>query len=106
MYTDIARIWTYQPASSCAAPKKDDSIWTLLAQWDPWWDYYSCYDSWWGYGWDEPLPPPPPDPGFPPPESAPNPPDVAHAITFPDGHSIAPELSEPATVTHVAHTVP
>ena len=112
VYTDIARIWTYQPASSCAAPKKDDSIWTLLAQWDPWWDYYSCYDPWWGYdpcydpwwgyGWSDPCPPSPPAP-----VSAPNPPDVSHAITRPDGRSVAPELPSTATtVKHIAHSVP
>ena len=102
VYTDIARIWTYQPAVSTST-QKDDSIWTLLAQWDPWWDY----DPWWGCGWSDPVPPPPPDPGFPPPESVPNPPDVAHAVTSPDGHSVAPELpSAASTVTHVAHSAP
>ena len=48
VYTDVARIWTYQPTYSCASSQKDDSIWTLLAQWDPWWDCSPCYDPWWG----------------------------------------------------------
>ena len=47
VYTDIARIWTYQPTYSCASSQKDDSIWTLLAQWDPWWNCSPCYDPWW-----------------------------------------------------------
>ena len=47
VYTDVARIWTYQPTYSCASSQKDDSIWTLLAQWDPWWDCSPCFDPWW-----------------------------------------------------------
>ena len=56
VYTDIAKIWTYQPSYSCSAPKKDDSIWTLLAQWDPWWGCSPCYDPWWDCSWYDPSP--------------------------------------------------
>lgn len=99
VYTDIARIWTYQPTASCVSQKKDDSIWSILAQWDPWWDpcpYYDpwwsnaeYYDPWWGY---EP----------------PNPPDVAHSYSV-GYYSVAPESVKqdppvkPAVVEHIAH---
>ena len=56
VYTDIAKIWTYQPSYSCSTPKKDDSIWTLLAQWDPWWGCSPCYDPWWDCSWYDPSP--------------------------------------------------
>ena len=102
VYTEVAKIWTYQPSYSCSQPK-DDSIWTILAEWDPWWD---CY--WWDcpYYWIDPVPvPPPPPAGYEPP----NPPDVAHAVTVPGGGpSVAPESPDvyppvkPATV--VSHT--
>ena len=54
VYTEVAKIWTYQPSYSCSKPK-DDSIWTILAEWDPWWD---CY--WWDWPyWCDPVPPGP-----------------------------------------------
>ena len=94
VYTDIARIWTYQPTYSTSSQKKDDSIWAILAEWDPWWDYYNSYDPWWGY---EP----------------PNPPDVAHShpVGYYGYYSEAPESAKqdppvkPAEVVHVAHEV-
>lgn len=83
VYTDIARIWTYQPAKSW-------SFWDWFNSyyWDdlyPWWDRPA---------WDSGNPPPP---------------DVSRAITASDGKSIAPpikpgEYVQPAIIVDHEHT--
>ena len=82
VYTEAARIWTYQPA---VQPCR--SNWGF---WD-WFNYY-CWDDpytynypWW-YWFDLW-------------EDEPNPPDVGHAITVPGGGpSIAPEMPGPGFI--------
>jgi hypothetical protein len=95
VYTDIARIWTYQPT-----PQVKSSGWSF---WD-WFNYYYWDDPdlpeipWWY--WNDPWE-----------NDRPNPPDVRHAITVPGGGpSIAPELPGPGSpgspAIHTGHTNP
>jgi len=81
VYTDTARIWTYQPAV-----QPDRSNWGF---WD-WFNYYYWddpyeYDYPWWY-WLDLW------------EDEPNPPDVRHSITLPGGASVAPEKPGPGFI--------
>lgn len=81
VYTDTARIWTYQPA---VQPSRNE--WGF---WD-WFNYYYWddpyeYDYPWWY-WVDPW------------EDEPNPPDVRHSITLPNGVSVAPEKPGPGII--------
>ena len=77
VYTEAARIWTYQPQSSSS--DEGGMLW--------WWPYryyidpYTWDAPWW-YWYNEFT-------------GEPSPPDVNHSITLPDGHSIAPQLPGP-----------
>lgn len=93
VYSDIARIWTYEETV-------DEGGGSCYPWWLDWWGW----PWWWGY-----------DPMMPPSlgslSSVPAPPDVEHAITLPNGASIAPDLPGPgwmypsSTVEHVGHTI-
>ena len=95
VYTESARIWTYQPAVQQSCSNWGFWDWFNYCYWgDP---YYGCP------GWI-PL-----DPW----DDAPNPPDVSRSITLPSGASIAPEMSDraasrvpEATVVHIGHDGP
>ncbi len=77
VYTEAARIWTYQPKSSSS--DEGGMLWWWPYRyyidpytWDaPWWYWYNEYTG------------------------EPSPPDVNHSITLPDGHSIAPQMPGP-----------
>lgn len=77
VYTEAARIWTYQPKSSSS--DEGGMLW--------WWPYryyidpYTWDAPWW-YWYNEFT-------------GEPSPPDVNHSITLPDGHSIAPQKPGP-----------
>ncbi len=81
VYTEIARIWTYEEE------QVDPYSWN-------WWDYYWYNHYWWDF-WDD---------------DEPNPPDVDHAVTLPNGKSVAPEMPGPGFIyeddeaTVVSHT--
>ena len=78
VYSDIARIWTYQPApqpKNCGWSFWD---WVNYYYWDdpgiPWWYWYDLYDD------------------------RPNPPDVGRRLILSDGSSIAPEKPGPGFI--------
>lgn len=82
VYTEVARIWTYEPAQKVK----------------PCWFYRDWFYPWWAdpYTWDWSHNPPPPD--------------VDRAITGPDGTSVAPpirpgEYVEPAVIVGHTHEV-
>ena len=78
VYTEAARIWTYQPKTSKSSDE-GGMLW--------WWPYryyidpYTWEAPWW-YWYNEYT-------------GEPSPPDVNHSITLPGGHSIAPQMPGP-----------
>lgn len=95
VYTEAARIWTYQPKANNSSDE-GEMLW--------WWPYryyidpYTWEAPWW-YWYNEYT-------------GEPSPPDVNHSITLPGGHSIAPQMPGPnfiygghqAVVTNHTHT--
>ena len=82
VYTEAARIWTYQPAVQPTRCSWGFWDWFNYYYWD---DPYA-YDYPWWY-WLDPW------------DDEPNPPDVGHAITVPGGGpSIAPEMPGPGFI--------
>ena len=96
VYTETARIWTYQPAVQPCRSNWGFWDWFNYYYWD---DPYEYDFPWWYWidVWDD----------------EPNPPDVKHSITLPGGASVAPEMSDKdaakvpeATVIHTGHDGP
>ena len=100
VYTESARIWTYQPAVEPCRSNWGFWDWFNYYYWD---DPYMYDYPWWYWvnQWDD----------------EPNPPDVRHSITLPSGASVAPEKPGPGFIyegeeavvvghTHVKNTPP
>ena len=82
VYTEAARIWTYQEQSRSSSSDEGEMLW--------WWPYRFLADPyanelpwWWWYNQFD---------------GKPNPPDVRHAVTLPDGQSFAPEKPGPGFI--------